>query len=201
MSAGMMTVLRPRTRRSASAGALVGIVVCASVLAVAALIASRSSSSSRSTTSTATVRAQRAALESWENAIHPAVLAASQVVALGPREGVSEIANRTQPTAQLRVMTIGWHARLTVLADQIAAVATPTFLRSAHVLLNQAMAGYVHAARSLVLAVPAHGARRTHLLSTATIDGRTADKVYDAVVADIAMWRTRLDLAPDWSAS
>jgi len=182
----MMTALRPRNRRSVSAGALVGIVVCASVLAVAALIASRSSSS-RGTTSNADVRAQRTSLVSWESEIHPAVLAASQVVALGPRQGVSEIANKTQPIAELRVMAIGWHARLTVLAGQIADVSTPPFLQSAHVLLNQAMAGYVHAARSLLFAVPASGARRTSLLSTATADGRAADKVYDAAVADIAM--------------
>lgn len=184
-----------------SLGALVGFVVCASALAVAALIASRSSSSSRGTTTSAAVRAQRAALSSWEAAIHPSVLAAGQVVALGPRQGVSEVANRTQPTAQLRMMAIGWHVRLTVLASQIAASPAPSFLRSAGVLLTQAMAGYVHAARSLLLAIPARGERRTSLLSAATADGRAADRFYDAAVADIAMWRTRLDLAPDWSAS
>ena len=201
MSAGMMTALRPRSSRSVSVGALVGFVLCASVLAGAALIASRSSSSSRGTTTSAAVRAQRAALVTWEAAIHPAVLAAGQVVALGPRQGVSEVANRSQPAAQLRTMAIGWHVRLTVLASQIATAPAPSFMRSAGVLLNQAMAGYVHAARSVLLAIPARGARRTSLLSTASADGRAADKAYDAAVADIAIWRTRLGLAPDWSAS
>ena len=196
----MLTSMRPRSGRSVSIGALVGIVVCAAGLAGVALVGSRSSSS-RGTTLSSAERAQRAALVSWEAEIHPAVVSAGQVVALGPRRAVSEVANHTQPDAQLRGMAIGWHARLVVLRAQLAAVAAPPFLQSAKTLLDLAMAGYVNSARSLLLATNAHGARRTSLLVAATANGRAADHKYDEAVAAVASWRSRLDLAPDWSAS
>lgn len=193
----MLTTFRPRWGRSVSLGVLAGFLFCAVVFAGVALIASHSSK--RTTTSVSP--AQASTLVTWENAIHPLVLAASQVVALGPREGVSEVANRTQSMAQLRTEAIGWHVRLTALASQIANVSAPPFMKASHDLLDQAMTGYVNAAHSLLLAVPAHGVRRTSLLAAATADGKAADHLYDEAVSVIAAWRTQLGLAPDWSAS
>lgn len=185
-----------------SVGAVVGIVVCMAALVVAALLASNHpSSSSRRTTLTAAQRAQRAALTSWEMQIHPAVLSAGQVVALGPRQGVSEVANHTQPAMELESEAIGWHARLVVLRQQIAAVSTPAFLQPAHDLLDRAMTDYVGAARALFMATTARGGRRTSLLAAATAHGRAADHLYDEAVAAVAGWRTRLGLGADWSGS
>jgi len=200
MSAGLLMSLRPRSGRSLSVGAIAGIVVCVAALAGAALIASHSSSQP-GTTIPANERAQRVALVSWESAIHPSVVAAGQVVALGPRTGVSDVANRTQPDAKLRAMATGWASRLTVLASQITAVTTPVFLTSVHELLDNAMSQYVAATHALVAATSARGARRTSLLVAATAHGKNGDHLYDEAAAAIAGWRARLGLAPDWSAS
>ena len=195
----MTAAMRPRNARSIRIGVLAGIVVCALALVGAAVVGSHPSPDGSA--SNATARQQQATLISWEADVHPLVVAAGQVVALGPRQGVSEVANRTKPADQLHRMAAGWHGRLVALTAQLAATPTPNFLARAHALLNRAMTGYVDATKSLLAATTARGLRRTSLLAAATAAGKTSDRIYDDAVAAIAQWRSRLGLAPDWSGS
>lgn len=195
MSAGVLTMMRPRADRSLRLGVVVGAVVCAAALGGAALVASQSGGSS----APAVDHAKRSALVEWERSVRPLISSAGQVVALGPRTGIHDIGTRAEPDAKLHDMATGWESRLSTLRDEIAQLDAPPFISPAAVLLDRAMAGYVTASHDLVLATTARGARRTSLLDAAAAAGKNADHLYDDATAAIAQWRSRLGLSPDWS--
>ncbi len=195
MSAAVLTSLRPRANRSLRLGVVAGALVCTAALAGAAVLAGQGGSGSTPRVDPA----QRSALVAWEDAVHPLVQSAGQVVALGPRTGIADIAEGKEPDAQLQQMAAGWERRLTVLQRQVAALSPPEFLEPAAATLNDAMAGYVTAASELSAAATAHGARRTSLIAAASAAGKNADHLYDQATAAIAHWRSRLGLPTDWS--
>lgn len=197
MSASVLTALRPRADRNLRMGVVVGAVVTVAALVGAGLAASQSGGSSPATQHGNA--SARSALVSWEGAVHPLVVSAGQVVALGPRTGVAAVAHPTLPMAQLHHMASGWATRLSALQQQVAGVRAPGFLHDADSLLDQAMAGYVTAANDLLTATTARGWRRTALLNDASAAGKSADHLYDLATAAIAAWRVRLGLPADWS--
>ena len=177
-------------------GAVVGIVFGLVVLLVFALLSSRSTP-----TTPHDLAARQSAVADWEAAVHPLISAGGQVVALGPRTAVADLASRKVPDAQLRTMAAGWVRRLSDLRTQIAAVPTPQQLRPAHDLLDAAMAGYVTASTDLLDAASATGPQRAQLLTDAAAAGKAADRQYDQAVAALARVRADLDLPTDWSGS
>jgi hypothetical protein len=144
---------------------------------------------------------RRTAIVTWQAAVHPLVLSGGQVVALGPRTGIGQIQEGKLAPGVLADMAGGWARRLSALDAEIAAVPTPEFLRPAHALLNDAMDGYVTAARQLLAAATATGARQAELLAAAAAAGTAADRTYDRAIAAIAEWRAQLSLPTDWSGS
>ena len=185
-----------RQSRSVRLGATAGIAAALIGLLVFAALSSRGSDENLHG-----LAARQAALVDWEDAVHPLISTGGQVVALGPRGAVADLAQHKVADAQMQGMAGGWVRRLTELRQQIAAVATPPQLQTAHQLLDTAMAGYVTASEQILAATSATGARRTELLNQATAAGQAADHQYDLAVAAIARLRAELDLPTDWSGS
>ncbi|MDX6197548.1 MAG: hypothetical protein QOJ79_699 [Actinomycetota bacterium] len=185
-----------RQARSLRLGAAAGIGAAMLSLVVVALLSSRGSSKPAHD-----LAARQSAVSDWEATVHPMISSGGEVVALGPRTAVADLAQRKVPDARMQQMATGWVRRLSELREQIAAVPTPTELRPAHALLDSAMAGYVSASRDLFDAASAIGQRRTALLEAAAAAGRTADHEYDQAMATIARLRAQLDLPTDWSDS
>lgn len=187
-----------RQARSLQMGAVAGMAAGLLILLAFALVSARYTSPEPFAEA---VTAQQLAVDDWETAVHPLILTGSEVVALGPRTGVADLAQHKVPDAQMRTMATGWVQRLSELRAQIAAVTTPPSLRGAHDLLDTAMAGYVTASRDLASAAAATGPRRDQLLADAATAGKTADQNFDLAAATIARLRADLKLPTDWSAS
>lgn len=182
-----------RQGRSLRLGAVAGVVAAVAVLLVVALLASGTSSHS------AAPKPDASALVVWEAAVQPLVTSGGQVVALGPRTAVAQLAQHKVTDAAMKDMASGWVRRLSQLDGQIAAVPTPDFLRPSHALLGSAMDGYVTASRDVLAATAATGARRDQLLRDASAAGKAADHDYDRATAAIAALRAQLSLPTDWS--
>jgi hypothetical protein len=185
-----------RQSRSMRLGAAAGVVAGLVILLVFALVSSRPSDDGAPD-----LAARQAAVLDWEDAVHPLISSGGQVVALGPRNAAADLAAHKVSAAQMQTMASGWVRRLSALREQIAAVPTPPSLRSAHDLLDTAMAGYIAASEDLLAAASATGARREQLLNEAATAGKSADHTYDLATAAIARLRTELDLPTDWSGS
>ena len=188
-----------RDARSLHLGLIAGL---GTGLVLLLLFAGFSSVSSRSSARQAqALAAQQAAVADWEEAVHPLIESGGQVVALGPRTSIADLEESTAPDPQKQSMANAWVRRLTELRQQIAAVPTPQSLRTAHELLDSAMAGYVTASRDLAAAAVAGGAQRTQLLSAAAAAGKAADHQYDLATAAIARLRAQLKMPTDWSST
>ena len=185
-----------RQSRSMRLGAAAGVAAGLVILLLFTLVSSRSSDGGAHE-----LGLRQAAVLDWEDAVHPLIEQSGEVVALGPKASIKDLAPNGQPDPELQRMATAWVHRLTDLRRQIAAVTTPSSLRSAHDLLDAAMAGYVTASRDLAAAAVATGSRRTQLLSDATDAGTAADHQYDLASAAIARLRAELDLPTDWSGS
>lgn len=190
-SGRVRTALSWRRRRSLVVGLALGVVAALMFAGVTSL------GSPGARPDVAAER--RTAIVTWQAAVHPLVLSGGQVVALGPRTGVGQIQEGELAPAVLADMAGGWLRRLSALDAEIAAVPTPDFLRPAHALLNDAMDGYVTAARHLLAAATATGPRQAELLAAAVAAGTAADRTYDRATAAIAAWRAQLNLPTDWS--
>jgi hypothetical protein len=178
-------------RLGAAAGMGAGLIL----LLVFALLSSGRSTSRHD------LAARQTAVAKWEDAVHPLISSSGQVVALGPRNAAADLTSHRVPDAQMRSMASAWVSRLSDLREQVAAVPTPAQLRSAHDLLDTAMAGYVTASRDLLAASSETGPRRIQLLGDSTTAGKTADHQYDLAISALARLRAELDLPIDWSTS
>src|SRR5438067_4840649 len=191
-----------RTRRALRWGVVAGVLTTLSALAVVSVVAgghrSRASADHRHQV---VLAAHRAQLAQWEAAVHPLILSAGQVVALGPRQGAQQLAGNEFSAATNHHMAEGWVTRLTQLRAQLAATKAPGILTDAQSLLDRSLAGYIAASQDLLAASTATGARRTSLVNSADVAGRAADRLYDQATAAIAALRARYGLPVDWSGS
>lgn len=191
-----------RSRRSLGWGAAIGVLTTVGVLAVVGVVlGGHHSRGSARLVGKPTATLQQAQLTRWEADVHPLILSAGQVVALGPRQGVQQLEGHEFSAATNKQMAEGWVARLTQLRAQLTALDAPIFMAGAQSLLDRSFAGYITASQDLLAAATTTGARHTGYLDNANAAGRAADRLYDQATAAIAAMRAHLGLAVDWSGS
>lgn len=202
MTAASATVRRTKMRNASAMrrGALMGAVSTLAVFAVVGVLLSAHHTGTRRNQA-ASITVRRAELAAWESAVHPLILSAGQVVALGPRQGVQQLQGDEFSAATNHHMAEGWVASLTRLRAQVAAVHAPSFVSDAQSLLERSLAGYLAASQDLSAASTSTGQQRRSLLDSANAEGRAADQLYDRATAAIAARRASLGLPDDWSGS
>jgi hypothetical protein len=191
---------RVRSTRAMRRGALAGAVCTLATFLVVGLLVSGHHTRS-GTPHGSTSPAQRVQLAAWASAVHPLILSAGQVVALGPRQGVQQLQSGEFSAIANQHMAAGWVARLTRLRAQVASLHAPSFMTDAQSLLDRSLTGYLSASQDLLAASTATGSRRQSLLDSANAAGRAADRLFDQATAAIAARRALLELPVDWSGS
>ena len=183
-------------------GALAGVLTTFAAVAVAgALAAGHHGASPDRGAAQRLTAAHTTQLAAWESAVHPIILSAGQVVALGPRQGAQQLQSSEFSSATNQHMAAGWVARLTQLRAQLHKLQPPPFLGNVQTLLDRSLAGYIDASRALLAATTATVARRVSLINAADAAGQAADRLYDQATAAIAAQRATLGLPVDWSGS
>jgi hypothetical protein len=140
-----------------------------------------------------TARAAAAALAAFREATDPLVKEGGQVVAMGLKPGVADVANQAFGQDVLLSMASGWAAELDGLRAEMAEVPAPGFLAEAHFFYVECLEGYATAARALHAAAgAADPIRRDELIDLAADLGTAADRLYDRAQAVIERHEARL---------
>jgi len=134
-----------------------------------------------------------AALAAFREVTDPLVKEGGQVVAMGLKPGVADVANQAFGQDVLLSMASGWATELDGLRAEMAEVPAPGFLAEAHFLYVECLEGYATAARTLHAAASAVDAtRRDELIDLAADLGTAADRLYDRAQAAIERHEDRL---------
>jgi len=196
---------RGRASRSPSIAivAILGIAVVVVALVVTAVASSLGGSHGPSTTSegnqAAALRHDRAALLAWEADVVPLVQQGGQVVQDGMKPAVQDLLyQHVTPPAFIVHEARAWAQALARVRARLAALTAPTSMRSAALLLDRSLVGYISAAHAFRLAAaspPGHA--RHHYVRLGQRRGDAADAVYDRAATLIQHERQRVGLPAD----
>jgi len=166
----------PASRRTLIAVA--GVIVAA-VLAVglSSWLDAGSADSRRSHAVTA------AQVEAFQRALAPLLRAGGEIVEVGMKPGVAEIARSARSSADLLGRASSWLESMRGLRAQVANLSVPAGLAGVKSAYVSAFDDYVRTASDLIAAARAVGQARARLVATAQADGRAADRAYDTAQA------------------
>lgn len=164
-------------------------------LAVVALVVDRSPSGPAATGPGVEAAAEREAFRAYEEAVEQAVQDGGFVVTQGLQPGVADIAEGAYDDEALVTMASGWLTSIERVRGELAAVEPPEFLAEADRLFDEALAGYVEVARTLLAAAEASGDDRAALIEEVPVLGERADEQWNAAQAELDRHRERLGLS------
>lgn len=122
----------------------------------------------------------------YQSAIAPILRAGGEVIELGMKPGLREIAQAQRISAELRSRVASWGRSVTGVKARFDAVPVPVGLERIQAEYDGALTAYLRVADDLRAAVETAGAGRGTALARAAADGSAADRLYDAAQRDLA---------------
>lgn len=120
----------------------------------------------------------------YRDDVEPLLKDGGQVVGMGLKPGVADVANERYGQEVLVSMAAGWADELGGIRAEVGAIEPPRFLAETHWLFLQSLDGYTNAALALKAAAAAEDtARRDELVDLAATLGEAADRLYDRAAA------------------